>query len=91
MLEECGKERDLQAMLVDLCLDYVENETKLAITDRTSCEKVLLHKWLFSSLVPRSSSTFTFGGSGMPNQNLMFEWMGPRQCFCTQCHYDNFM
>ena len=25
----------------------------------------------------------------MPNQ--IFEWMGPRQCFCTQCHYDNFL
>ena len=23
----------------------------------------------------------------MPNQ--IFEWVGPRQCFCTQCHYDN--
>ena len=25
----------------------------------------------------------------MPNQ--MFEWVGPRQRFCTQCHYDNFL
>ena len=40
------------------------------------------------SLVPRPSSTFTFGGPGMPNQ--MYEWVGPRQLFCTQCHYDNF-
>ena len=35
------------------------------------------------------SSTFTFGGSGMPNQ--IFEWVGPRQRFCIQCHYDNFL
>ena len=42
----------------------------------------------FGSLVPRPSSTFTFGGPGMPNQ--MFEWVEPRQrfCTCTQCHYD---
>ena len=26
---------------------------------------------------------------GMPNQ--MFEWVEPRQRFCTQCHYDNFL
>ena len=25
----------------------------------------------------------------MPNQ--MFEWVGPRQRYCTQCHYDNFL
>ena len=25
----------------------------------------------------------------MPNQ--MFEWVEPRQRFCTQCHYDNFL
>ena len=25
----------------------------------------------------------------MPNQ--IFEWVGPRQHFCTQCHYDNFL
>ena len=42
-----------------------------------------------NSLVPRPSSTLTFGGPGMPNQ--MFEWVGPRQRFCTQCHYDNFL
>ena len=42
-----------------------------------------------ASLVPRPSSTLTFGGPGMPNQ--MFEWVGPRQRFCTQCHYDNFL
>ena len=42
-----------------------------------------------TSLVPRPSSTLTFGGPGMPNQ--MFEWVGPRQRFCTQCHYDNFL
>ena len=41
------------------------------------------------SLVPRPSSTLTFGGPGMPNQ--MFEWVEPRQRFCTQCHYDNFL
>ena len=41
------------------------------------------------SLVPRPSSTFTFGGPGMPNQ--MFEWVEPRQRLCTQCHYDNFL
>ena len=41
------------------------------------------------SLVPRPSSTFTFGGPGMPNQ--IFEWVDPRQRFCTQCHYDNFL
>ena len=48
-----------------------------------SCDCIL------SSLVPRPSSTFTFGGPGMPNQ--MFEWVGPRQRYCTQCHYDNFL
>ena len=41
------------------------------------------------SLVPRPSSTLTFGGPGMPNQ--IFKWVGPRQRFCTQCHYDNFL
>ena len=25
----------------------------------------------------------------MPNQ--IFEWVGPRQRFCTLCHYDNFL
>ena len=25
----------------------------------------------------------------MPNQ--MFEWVEPRQRFCAQCHYDNFL
>ena len=25
----------------------------------------------------------------MPNQ--IFEWVEPRQRFCTQCHYDNFL
>ena len=25
----------------------------------------------------------------MPNQ--IFEWVGPRQRFCTQCHYDNLL
>ena len=25
----------------------------------------------------------------MPNQ--IFEWVGPRQRFCTHCHYDNFL
>ena len=25
----------------------------------------------------------------MPNQ--MFEWVEPRQRYCTQCHYDNFL
>ena len=44
---------------------------------------------LTASLVPRPSSTLTFGGPGMPNQ--MFEWVEPRQRFCTQCHYDNFL
>ena len=42
-----------------------------------------------ASLVPRPSSTLTFGGPGMPNQ--MFEWVEPRQRFCTHCHYDNFL
>ena len=41
------------------------------------------------SLIPRPCSTLTFGGPGMPNQ--IFEWVGPRQRFCTQCHYDNFL
>ena len=41
-----------------------------------------------TSLVPRPSSTLTFGGPGMPNQ--IFKWVGPRQRFCTQCHYDNY-
>ena len=22
---------------------------------------------------------------------VFFEWVGPRQHFCTQCHYDNFL
>ena len=44
---------------------------------------------LYSSLVPRPSSTLTFGGPGMPNQ--IFEWVEPRQRYCTQCHYDNFL
>ena len=22
--------------------------------------------------------------------NQIFEWVGPRQRFCTQCHYNNF-
>ena len=41
------------------------------------------------SLVPRPSSTLTFGGPGMPNQ--IFEWVEPRQRFCTQFHYNNFL
>ena len=41
------------------------------------------------SLVPRPSSTLTFGGPGMPNQ--MFEWVEPRQRYCIQRHYDNFL
>ena len=44
---------------------------------------------LIYSLVLRPSSTLTFGGPGMPNQ--MFEWVGPRQRYCTQCHYDKFL
>ena len=23
--------------------------------------------------------------------NQMFEWVGPRQRYCTQCHCDNFL
>ena len=25
----------------------------------------------------------------MPNQ--IFKWVGPRQRYCTECHYDNFL
>ena len=53
------------------------------------CPKVIFYRvCLSASLVPRPSSTLTFGGPGMPNQ--IFKWVEPRQRFCTQCHYDNF-
>ena len=51
--------------------------------------EVLERDALGPSLIPRPSSTLTFGGPGMPNQ--IFKWVGPRQRFCTQCHYDNFL
>ena len=53
------------------------------------CALIQSCKLVIDSLVPRPSSTLTFGGPGMPNQ--MFEWVEPRQRFCTQCHYDNFL
>ena len=40
VLSECLKQRDLEEMLVGLCLDYVENETDLKIADRKDCKKV---------------------------------------------------
>ena len=43
------------------------------------------------SLVPRPSSTLTFGGPGIGMPNQMFEWVEPRQRYCTQCNYDNFL
>ena len=49
-------------------------------------------KWIIAKgKVASSPGPLTFGGPGMPNQ--MFEWVEPRQRFCTrtQCHYDNFL
>ncbi len=40
VMEECVKEPDLLLMLTSLCLEYVENEAKLRISDKSSCKKV---------------------------------------------------
>ena len=71
-------------MLVTTCIHLPDKIRKTTTVTHTG---VLL--FIQISLVPGPSSTLTFGGPGMPNQ--MFEWVEPRQRYCTQCHYDNFL